>query len=51
MTRIALRAKKRTGHAVVSAYSPGLGMGRLEVRITAPGKPDEMEYVEKLASD
>jgi hypothetical protein len=51
VTRIALRATKRTGHAVVSAYSPGLGMGRLELRITAPGKPDEMEYVEKFASD
>jgi beta-galactosidase len=51
MTRIALRATNRTGHAVVSAYSPGLGMGRLELQITAPGKPDEMEYVEKFASD
>jgi beta-galactosidase len=51
MTRIALRATNRTGHAVVSAYSPGLGMGRIELQITAPGKPDEMEYVEKFASD
>jgi beta-galactosidase len=51
MTRIALRATNRTGHAAVSAYSPGLGMGRLELQITAPGRPDEMEYVEKFASD
>jgi beta-galactosidase len=51
MTRIALRATNRTGHAVVSAYTPGLGMGRIQLPITAPGKPDEMEYVEKFASD
>jgi beta-galactosidase len=51
MARIALRATNRTGHAVVSAYSPGLGMGRIELQITAPGKPDEMEYIEKFASD
>jgi beta-galactosidase len=50
-TRIALRATKRTGHTVVTAYSPGLGLGRIELLITAPGKPDEMEYVEKFPSD
>jgi len=46
MTRIALRATERSGHAVVSAYSPGLRMGRVSVDITGPGKPDEMEYKE-----
>ena len=46
MTRIALRATERSGHAVVSAYSPGLRMGRLNVDTTGPGKPDEMEYKE-----
>jgi beta-galactosidase len=51
MARIALRATNRSGRAVVSAYSPGLGMGRIRLQITAPGKPNEMEYVEKFASD
>ena len=46
MTRIALRATPRTGRAVISAYSPGLRMGRVDVEIAAPGKPDEMEYKE-----
>jgi len=51
MTRIALRATNRTGHAVISAYSPGLGIGRKEIQVTASGKPDEMEYIEKFAAD
>jgi beta-galactosidase len=51
MTRIALRATERTGHAVVSAYSPGLGMGRLELAVTSPGRPDEMEYIERFSVD
>jgi len=46
MTRIALRATDRSGRAMVSAYSPGLRMGRVNVEITGPGKPDEMEYKE-----
>jgi len=46
MTRIALRATERSGGAVVSAVSPGLRMGRVNVDITAPGRPDEMEYKE-----
>jgi len=46
MTRIALRATERSGRAVVSAYSPGLRMGRVELDITATGKPNEMDYKE-----
>jgi beta-galactosidase len=45
-TRVALCATARTGTAVVSAYSPGLRMGRVTVRLTAPGKPNEMDYKE-----
>jgi hypothetical protein len=44
LTRIAFRATKRVGRARISAYSPGLRTGRVEVRIAAPGKKDEMEY-------
>ena len=51
MTRVAFRATSRTGHAVISAYSPGLGMGRIELPVTALSKPDEMEYVERFTSD
>jgi beta-galactosidase len=51
MTRIAFRATDRTGHAVISAYSPGLGMGRIEIPVIAPGKPDEMEYRERFETD
>ncbi len=50
MTRVAFRAN-RTGHAVVSVYSPGLRTGRKEIRVVAAGEPDEMEYVEKFAGD
>ena len=46
MTRIALRATERSGRAVISAYSPGLRMGRVEVEITAPGRLNEMDYEE-----
>jgi hypothetical protein len=41
----------RTGHAVISAYSPGLGMGRIGLQVAAPGKPDEMEYKERFDTD
>ena len=51
MTRIALRATNRTGHTVIGAYSPGLGMGRIELRVSAPGKPDEVEYKERFEAD
>jgi len=50
-TRIAFRATDRTGRAVISAYSPGLGMGRVEIPVVAPGRPDEMEYVEQFEND
>jgi beta-galactosidase len=46
MTRIALRSTPRGGRATVSASSAGLKMGRVEVNVTAPGKLDEMNYIE-----
>jgi Glycoside hydrolase family 2 C-terminal domain 5 len=45
-TRVAFRATPRSGRTVISAYSPGLRMGRTTIRVTGPGKPDEMNYVE-----
>ncbi len=51
MTCVALRATDRTGRAVVSAYSPGLRMGRIEFSVEAAGKPDEMECKEKFNVD
>jgi beta-galactosidase len=51
MTRIAFRSTRRNGRAVISAYSPGLGMGRIELQVKAEGKPDEMEYLERFAVD
>lgn len=51
MTRIAFRATDRTGHAVISAYSPALGMGRIQLELTRPGQPDEMEYKERFEED
>jgi beta-galactosidase len=50
-TRVLFRATARTGHTVISAYSPGLIMGRLEVEVSEPGKPDEMEYQEAFKND
>jgi beta-galactosidase len=50
-TRVAFRADSRTGRAVISAYSPGLGMGRIELEVTAPGEPDEMQYKERFEED
>ena len=46
ITRIALRSTGRSGRAVISTYSPGLRMGRINVEITGPGKPNEMDYKE-----
>jgi beta-galactosidase len=51
MTRIAFRATARSGDAVISAYSPGLEMGRTTVKVTSPGKPSEMDYQERFAED
>jgi hypothetical protein len=47
-TRVAFRATSRSGRAVVSAYSPGLRIGRVSINVTAPGKPDEMNYREEF---
>jgi hypothetical protein len=51
MTRIAMRSTNRSGRAVVSASSPGLRMGRIEIDVTAPGRPDEMNYKERFEVD
>jgi beta-galactosidase len=51
LTRIAFRATSRTGQAEISAYSPGLRMGRISVRLSAPGKPNEMDYKERFEED
>ena len=51
ITQMAFRSTDRTGHATISAYSPGLGMGRVEISVQAPGKPDEMEYKEHFEED
>jgi beta-galactosidase len=51
MAQMAFRATDRTGHATISAYSPGLRMGRIKLAVQAPGKPDEMEYKEKFDVD
>jgi beta-galactosidase len=50
-TRVAFRATSRTGQTVISAYSPGLLMGRIELEISKPGTPNEMEYKEKFEVD
>ena len=51
MTRVALRATARSGDCIVSAWAPGLKMGRVKVKITAPGRPDEMNYKERFDVD
>jgi len=51
MTRIAFRATDRTGKAAISAYAAGLRMGRISVPVSAPGKPNEMEYKETFEED
>jgi beta-galactosidase len=43
-TRIAMRATSRVGRVRISAYCPGLALGRAEVQVIAKGKRDEMEY-------
>jgi beta-galactosidase len=50
-TRVAFRSTPRSGRSVVSAYSPGLKIGRIEIQVTAPGKPDEMNYQELFKTD
>jgi beta-galactosidase len=51
LAQMAFRSTDRTGHATVSAYSPGLRTGRTEISVQAPGKPDEMEYKERFDND
>jgi hypothetical protein len=51
MAQMAFRATDRTGHATISVYSPGLRMGRIEIPVQTPGKPDEMEYKEKFEAE
>ncbi len=44
LTRILFRPTSRVGRAVISAYSPGLALGRTEIEVIASGRRDEMEY-------
>lgn len=50
-TRVAFRSTPRSGRAVISAYSPGLETGQVSILVTAPGKPDEMNYKELFTDD
>jgi beta-galactosidase len=51
MTRIAFRSTGRSGRAVISAYSPGLSLGRTNILVTAPGRTNEMDYKVGFAED
>ncbi len=44
MTVVALRATDRVGRCRITAFSPGLALGRLEIAVSAAGKKDQMEY-------
>ena len=44
LTVVALRATDRVGRCRVTASSPGLTIGRVEIAVSAKGKHDEMEY-------
>ena len=44
MTGIAFRATERVGRSAISAYSPGLSLGRVNIDVAAKGKKDEIEY-------
>lgn len=44
MTVVALRATERVGRCRVTASSPGLTIGRVEIAVSAKGKRDEIEY-------
>ncbi len=50
-TRVAFRSTPRSGRAVISAYSPGLRTAQMSIEVTAPGKPDEMNYIDLAAHD
>jgi beta-galactosidase len=51
VARIAFRSTTRSGKAVISAYTNGLRLGRISILVTAPGKPDEMDYIERFQTD
>ncbi len=44
MTVVALRATDRVGRCRVTAFSPGLSLGRVEIAVAAKGMRDEIEY-------
>jgi len=50
-TRVAFRSTPYSGRAVISAYSPGLRLGRMTINVTAPGKRDEMNYIDLDRND
>jgi beta-galactosidase len=50
-TRVAFRSTARVGRAVISVYSPGLITGRTSIMVGAPGKPDEMNYIDLDTKD
>lgn len=50
-TRVAFRSTHRSGRAVISAYSPGLRTAQISIEVTAPGKPDEMNYLDSSPND
>ena len=50
-TRVAFRSTSSAGRAVISAYSPGLRMGRLELNVSSNGKRNEMDYQEQFEAD
>jgi beta-galactosidase len=50
-TRVAFRSTPYSGRAVISAYSPGLRLGRMTINVTAPGKQDEMNYIDLDRND
>lgn len=44
LTSIAFRATDRVGRSVISAYTPGLVLGRQNIDVVASGKRDQMEH-------
>jgi beta-galactosidase len=50
-TRVAFRSTPHSGRTVISAYSPGLRQGRMTINVTAPGKQDEMNYIDLDRND
>ena len=50
-TKVAFRSTLRSGRTVISAYSPGLRTAQISIDVTAPGKPDEMNYIDLAPHD